>query len=102
MIAPDAPLAGLARLTWMAIGNIALVVLALGIAVRPPWTFTWRDAAFAAALVGVLAVRYFDVTRLGGRTADGDPATMGDYRRWALGLVAIGGVAWTLGQMFAL
>ncbi len=95
-------LGGLARLIWMTVGNIALVVLALGIAMGPPWSFTWRDWAFLAAAGGMLLVRYVDITRLGGRTAEGDPATTRDFRSWAAGVLVACAVAWGLAHSFAL
>lgn len=61
----------LVRLGWMMIGNVALVLLAAAILMEPRWSLTLKDALFWAVAVAVIALRYLDVTRLGGCTADG-------------------------------
>lgn len=96
------PAAGLARAFWMMLGNILLLVLCLSIARQLPWTFTWRDAAYALGLATLLAVRWLDITRLGGRTADGDPATSADWRRWALSTSGFAAAGWFLAQAIGL
>jgi hypothetical protein len=94
--------AGLARAFWMMLGNILLLVLCLSIARQLPWTFTWRDGAYALGLGTLLAVRWIDITRLGGRTADGDPATTDDWRRWALRTSAFAAAGWCFAQAIGL
>jgi len=42
----------------------------------------------------LLAARYVDIRSLGGRTADGAPATMGHWRRYAVVLVVVSAVLW--------
>ncbi|MBX7082330.1 MAG: hypothetical protein K1X88_24190 [Nannocystaceae bacterium] len=98
----ESPTSGLARLVWMGAGNAVLLLLALSIARLQPWTFSWRDLAYAVVLFGVVWVRWVDVNRLGGRTADGDPATPRDWQRWALALVLVGSSTWALAQSLGL
>lgn len=96
------PAAGIARAFWMMLGNILLLVLCLSIARQLPWTFTWRDGAYALGLATLLIVRWVDITRLGGRTADGDPATPVDWRRWALSTSGFAAAGWFLAQAIGL
>lgn len=85
-------LAGLLRVFWMAFGNLLLFVCALYAARHPaPSAF---DAAFAAIVVLLIFIRYLDVTRFGGLTADGKPANLGHWRRYVLGLVPLAAGFW--------
>ena len=85
--------AALARLYWMLAGNFVASFLAFGIALHGHG-LSWRDLAYAAAVASLVAVRFVDVTRLGGTTADGDPATRSDWRRYSTVLLLIGGGVW--------
>jgi hypothetical protein len=91
-----AGIAALVRLGWMAFGVIALAITAMTMAAHPTWTLGWRDAAFwgTALVMGVL--RYVDVTRFGGETADGTPATTRDLRNYLLGLTLAVSAAWAV------
>jgi hypothetical protein len=71
-------------------GNIALLGMVAMVARDSGGGFTLWDVG-VVALVGVLVlVRYVDVTKLHGSTAEGDPATPEDFRRYALKVVAGG------------
>jgi hypothetical protein len=78
----------------MWVGNLVLVAVALSIMRAPRWTLTARDALFWAAVAAALALRWLDVTRLGGRTADGKPATRAHWVRYALSVAALSGLLW--------
>lgn len=91
-----------ARLFWMAIGNIALILVAIGILRKPAWTFSWLDAAFWAVVLGVLGVRYLEVTRLGGLDVDGKPVTRRTLMRYAIGVGSTGAVLWCAVQSIGL
>ena len=84
----------LARFVWMAVGNAALVLLVVMIAQRGTMSFTVLDLVFWLVPVIVIATRYLDVSRLGGQTVDGDPATLGHWRRHAIGLALISVALW--------
>jgi hypothetical protein len=88
----------LARVLWMVAGNIALVLVLMSVARSPTWTLGPLDVFFWACLVGLVLVRYVDVTRLNGRTTEGEPATMAHFRRYAAGLTTLGGAAWSAAQ----
>jgi hypothetical protein len=59
---------------------------------------TVKDALFWTIVTAVVALRYVDVTRLHGRTADGEPATPRHVLRHAVGLIALSAVLWTIVQ----
>lgn len=99
------PLAGcLVRLFWMVGGLIALFFLSLSIVGNRG--FSVYDPAFAAIAVAMILVRFLDVRFLKGETADGNPATLRDWRRYAVGVavcsfgcwLVLHGVAWLVNQ----
>ena len=92
----------LARVLWMVAGNIVLALVLMSVARVPPWTFGLLDACFWLCVAGMLGVRYVDIQRLEGRTAKGEPATMAHFKRYAAGLLTIGGGAWTAAQSVGL
>lgn len=96
-------LAILARVYWMLLGNIIVVLSAVMIG-RSPQGLSLHDAAFWAGSASLLVVRYVDVTRLQGTTAEGEPATMAHWRRYAVTVAVVAGVAWVTahGMAFAL
>jgi hypothetical protein len=82
----------------MGAGNAAVLVLAVPIMQEPSWTLTAKDALCWTIVPAVVALRYVDVTRLRGRTADGEPATPRHVVRHAVGLIALSAVLWTIVQ----
>lgn len=84
----------IARITWMMAGNAALAVIA--VLILQAGSPSALDVFFWGVVVALLAVRYVDVTRLGGLTADGEPASIGHWRRYALYLVGATAALWTL------
>jgi hypothetical protein len=78
----------LLRLTWMAGGNLVLFFLAIAIAQGDGWLPSWRDAAFAAVALAMIAVRLVDIRLFEGKDAEGKQATMVDWRRYAVRLIA--------------
>lgn len=79
-------LALVARMTWLFFGNIALLALTLSLTRRQG--FSGWDVAFWSLALGLIGVRYLDVTRLGGFSTDGKPATLADWRRYSLKMLA--------------
>jgi hypothetical protein len=73
----------------MAGGNLALFFLAIAIAQSDGWQPTWRDAAFVAVAVALIAVRYVDIRLFEGRDTEGKQATMVDWRRYTVRLIAV-------------
>ena len=87
-------LAGMVRIIWMMVGNGALLLLAVLITEEKP--FSGLDVAFWATVAALILLRYIDITRLSGLTADGRPASLKHWRRYALFLLLIAGGGWVL------
>lgn len=87
----------LLRLTWMTIGNVALVffaaLVAKGTAPRV------MDALYFVVVIGLIVVRHVDVTRFQGLTSEGKPATIADWRRYAIRIVVISVGVWALARV---
>lgn len=86
----------LARLFWMMLGNAILAVAALKIFEGPSLGLTWADLVYWATVASLLVVRYADVRYLEGKRADGEPATMADWRRYSSMLTGSALVVWIL------
>jgi len=80
------------RIYWMLLGPIVVVVGAMIVARSDG--FSWRDVLPWAAGVFLVVARYVDVTRYGGTTADGEPATTDHAKRFAAMAAAITVGAW--------
>lgn len=89
---------GVLRFYWMALGNLALLVIAMLISQKPTWTITVLDAAFFGVVLTLFVARYLDVKRFGGETANGQPATGRDLVHYGVGLVAVAAGLWGLVQ----
>ena len=87
------------RVTWMAYGNLALIVFAGLVAQRTAPVAT--DIAFFASVLALIVIRYVDITRYAGRTTEGEPATLGHWRRYAVLLTGVSVVLWALARVAA-
>ena len=72
-----------ARLWWMAIGNVILLMFA-GLILRSGGGFSIWDVAFWATAASLVVVRYADIRYWKGLTRDGEPADMKHWRNHAL------------------
>jgi len=88
------------RVYWMFLGNIVLALSFLGIATGDN-PFGWGDVGYWFAIVTMTAARYVDITRYEGLTGTGERATVADWRKYAMGLVVGGLVAWLGAHGFA-
>jgi hypothetical protein len=89
----SAPGLGVAlRLVWMGLGNLLLAAAAILIMQHPGYSAS--DVLFWSTVLGLVLVRWLDISRYGGTTADYRPATPRDLRRYAVGLVAVAALAW--------
>jgi len=91
----------LVRLYWFLAGNVALLILARAILQARDGFLTWRDAAFWAVAASLALVRYLDVRFLGGRTAEGTPATPRHWRRYTVSLATASLIVWGLAHAAA-
>ncbi len=78
---------------WMLLGNGLLALCALAIAAGTT-PFSAADVLYWLTVVCLLAARYVDIRYLKGRTAEGAPATMAHWRRYAMVLSAVSAVVW--------
>lgn len=81
------------RVYWMFFGFIPMVasIAAIVESTRVP---SAADVAFCASVLSIVLARFYDVTMLNGRTAEGEPATIADWRRHAGWLLAIATIFW--------
>jgi hypothetical protein len=84
----------LIRLAWMVVGNGLLLVCAILIAGHKESLLSVTDAVFWAAVPVLAWLRRIDIVRLNGRTIDGRPATLADWRRYVKLLPAIALALW--------
>ena len=80
------------RLFWMIIGNAILVLCAVSIVRGRSRLLGWEDVCYWALVGCLLAARYMDIQYFKGLTAEGDTASMADWRRYAVrvGIVSVG------------
>lgn len=101
---PDAPQAEpsgclpiIVRLLWLAAGNAFLVVLA-GLIIQKG-TFSVLDVLFWATVGSLVLIRRYDITRLEGLTAESEPANLGHWRRYSVGLLLVSAAIWVVAHM---
>ena len=87
---PTGCLGVVVRLSWLAVGPALL--FALTFKIGDTGRFSALDVLFWIVAVGMVAVRYIDIARLGGQNSNCEPADMRDWRRYvvAVGLAAVG------------
>lgn len=90
---PPSTLSVLARIYWMLFGYFPIAVSAASAAGVPEFPAP-IDALYWASVVVLIGVRYWDVARLGGETADGDPATIQHWRRFSLRAIGFALLLW--------
>jgi len=90
------------RLSWMILGNFVAVILAAMLWGANGTEELLLSLGYWASIGAVSALRYLDISRFGGLTADGDaPATMAHWRRHTMGLVGLASVVWGLSVFVA-
>ena len=85
----------LTRLYWMFFGNAVLAMLLVWLLLNRPKFPCFQDAGYFLTLASLVAVRYIDIRHFKGETGEsGTPATMADWRKYALFLVTGCVAAW--------
>jgi hypothetical protein len=82
----------LARLTWIGLGNAALIFLAVFI--MKSNSFSIYDTAFGGTVAGLVIIRYVDIAFLNGQTMENKPASVKDWGGYVLRLLVIGAALW--------
>ncbi len=80
------------RLTWMAFGNMALIITAFSIVQQKAGIVL--DVIFWAVVTGLILIRYIDIKVFQGNTADNEPATLKDWRQYSILLIVISAFVW--------
>jgi hypothetical protein len=86
----------LVRLGWLAVGNLVLAICAIAIAKHSGSFLSPADAVFWATVAILVWLRRFDITRMGGETAAGQPATLRHWRRYVGLLFAVALALWLI------
>ncbi len=95
----DSILGLLARMFWMLIGNMVLVISMIIILQHKGGMFHAADLVFWITIAALILVRYLDIKFWGGMTAVGGPATIANWNRYAAALL-IGSVGvWALSHL---
>ena len=74
----------LLRLFWMILGHALLAFCTISILRGGSRLPSLEDAVYWAVVACLLAARFVDIQYFQGRTADGDAASMADWRSYAL------------------
>jgi hypothetical protein len=90
---PENELGCLLRIYWMILGNVLLVAAAYKIA-QTEGELTLVDLVYWLFVVSLITARHVDIRFLRGGTSEGQPATMRDWRRYALRVLAISATLW--------
>ena len=89
------PLTGcLVRVLWMFFGNFLLLVLTINIFRSSRGAFSLYDGLYWALIAILCAVRYVDIKALDGQTAEGRPATLAHWKKYAILLFIAGLLLW--------
>ena len=90
----------LLRLTWMLVGNFALAFCAILIA-RGTAGLGLADVGLWLTAGVIVATRWLDVRSYAGTTAEGDPATLDDWRRHTMIIGGATSLLWLIAHAIA-
>jgi hypothetical protein len=88
-----------AHLLWMFVGPFALGVLLLIIVRSGSGWLTGPDLGLLIVVVLMLCARWIDQRSGQATTANGEPSTWADFRRYALTLPVLAGSAWVVANV---
>lgn len=88
-----------ARLTWLAVGPIALLGIAWGIVTRGKSWFTGLDVAFAAVVGLMILGRWVEQRSGAATTLTGEAATLRQCKRYAAVLLVVAAVVWVAANL---
>lgn len=91
--------AAIARIFWMMIGPLALILLAFKIVQTGNSWLTPIDLAFFAVLAAVIVGRWLEFRGGDPRTTTGEPATPADLRRFVVAAMVGGFGVWALANV---
>ena len=92
---PGSALGCVLRVFWMLGGIAILTYSAFWIALQSDSArFSVVDAVLGAGLFAAILARYLDIRYFNGSKGTGEPATMSDWRRYAVLMAALGLALW--------
>lgn len=91
----------LLRVFWIMLGNLTLLFCGIYIAQHATGLVGVADAFYGAIVGSLLLARYVDIRHFQGRTAEGEPASMTHWRRYAVLLVAVSTGIWVAAHLAA-
>ena len=83
----------LLRMYWMLLGNALVALFAYAIAGKGG-LITAMDIFYWLGAASLSIARYVDIRFLGGKTAEGEPATMKHWQRYSSRLLAAALIVW--------
>ncbi|MCX5635527.1 MAG: hypothetical protein NTW55_06805 [Planctomycetota bacterium] len=86
----------LARIFWMLIGNMVLVISMIITLQHKGSMFHAADLVFWITIAALILVRYLDIKFWGGMTAAGGPATIANWNRYAVALLTGSTAVWII------
>jgi hypothetical protein len=97
--APTPGYAGFARIFWMFVGPMVLVMIAFQIATTESDGFSGADFAFFLVLGGMIFGRWAEFRGGSPQTANGEPATPGHLHRYIKVALPIGLAMWVVAKL---
>ena len=86
--------AGFARLYWMFLGPMLLLLVAIGVVNDGGGWGTPKSLVFLGMLAFLLVCRWAEFHAGDARTAEGEPATPAHLRRYLISAALVGGATW--------
>jgi len=84
----------LLRVTWTMIGNAVVFFAAAHIVIDKPGKLSHVDIIYWAGAVALVVARLVDITRYGGKTTEGEPATLAHGIRYSVIVGITAAVVW--------
>lgn len=91
--APTSPVGALLRVFWLMVGNIVVYVTWIAIVFTTAPLPSLLDVVVWLTVLAMIVARRIDIVRYAGRTMDGEPATLADWRRYvalSTGVMVVG------------
>lgn len=89
----------IARVFWMLIGPVSLLLLAFAIIQSGAGWFTVPDLMFFIVLVGIIGARLFEFHSGSPLTTTGEPANLTDIQIYLIGVGTIGVFGWIIANL---
>lgn len=98
---PVTPAGCLLRLFWLVLGNATIFLSLATVAVTRAPLPSYLDVIVLIAVISMIAVRWLEIARFGGRTLGDEPASPRHWRRYVVSLVSATLAAWALAHLLA-